>query len=342
MPGTRAADVKLRIRQAVEAFQAVIESPPQEYECWIEVEGLRTEPLPAQFGTTEFDLLGDREIARLTNLVRTKHTVDHAHKIDAIGWMAGYIRSRPVAIERVYARDDEAAVSLAKRKISITLECLNFFADLIPYNRHRLGLDRTRLPTTLRIGRAETVIPLQLAVAADGSFWQRQEATNLKTFSIARIRELIGTVGEAVERVESLLSQEARSPSEELVLRVVRWVGRATAAESAEDKFLFSMIALECLTKPSTDRHSAQEMVSQIATIMDGGGGRRSMEDELGRLYKVRSELVHDGSREISDSDCDWLYNIALNAALVVLASPAVRQAETLGDLEVALQARDA
>ena len=51
--------------------------------------------------------------------------------------------------------------------------------------------------------------------------------------------------------------------SRKLLLRAVRWVGRATAAESPEDKFLFSEIALECLTRPGVERHTKQHLVSQ-------------------------------------------------------------------------------
>ena len=42
------------------------------------------------------------------------------------------IDGRPVAIHHVKARDNKAALVLAKREVLVTLECLNFFADLVP------------------------------------------------------------------------------------------------------------------------------------------------------------------------------------------------------------------
>ena len=65
-----------------------------------------------------------------------------------------------------------------------------------------------------------------------------------------------------VSGVEELLAHEVRDPVEELLLRAVRWVGRATAAESPEDQGLFSEITLGCLTRPGMDRHTRKELVS--------------------------------------------------------------------------------
>ena len=337
--GTRAADVEVRIGQAVNDCRSFIEKPPQEYECWLEVEGLATASLPAEFGDTRFVLLGDQDIERLAERVRTKHIVDQAQKLDLIESMAVDIRGRPVAIQCVHARDTKAAVTLATRKLSITLECLNSFAGVISYNRHPRGADGARRPTVLRIGESGPAIALQVALAADGSFWENRQATKLGTFSLERVHDLPSLAGEAVRRVEALLAHEARNPVEELLLGAVRWVGRATAAESPEDQVLFSEIALECLTRPGRDRHTKQEFVSQTAAILDRShSDDGSLEEEITRLYGVRSELVHDGSREISESDSTEMYEMALAVTLGILVSPEVKQVETLGALDELLQ----
>ena len=253
--------------------------------------------------------------------------------------MADDLRVRPVAIQCVHARDPVAAVSLATRKLSITLECLNFFADVISYNRHLRGPDGARRPIVLRIGESGPAIALQVALAADGSFWENRQATKLGTFSLERVHGLPSLAGEAVKRVEELLAHEVRDPVEELLLRAVRWVGRATAAESPEDQVLFSEIALECLTRPGMDRHTKKELVSQTAAILDrSGSDGGSIEDEIARLYGIRSELVHDGSREISESDSTEMYEIALAVTLSLLVSPEVKQVKTLGALDELLK----
>ena len=62
-----------------------------------------------------------------------------------------------------------------------------------------------------------------------------------------------------VSGVEELLVHEVRDPVEELLLRAVRWVGRATAAESPEGS---GSVLGGCLTRPGMDRHTKKELVS--------------------------------------------------------------------------------
>ena len=79
--------------------------------------------------------------------------------------------------------------------------------------------------------------------------------------------------------------------------------------------------------------------MSQAAAILGrshSNGG--PLEDEITRLYGVRSELVHDGSREISESDSTEMYEIALGVTLGILVSPEVKRVQTLGALDELLQ----
>ncbi len=336
LSGTRAASVERRIKQALDEFMSFVGTPAQEYECWVEVEGLRTDTLPTTFGVTRLVLLGDRHIEHLAGLVRTKHTADKGGKLSTLDkWMGEDIRGRPVAILRVAARDEKAAVTLAMRELSITLECLNFFAGVIPYNRHRRRLDGARMPTCLRIGEAKTAIALRMAVAENGSFWHRPEATKLGTFSLDRLRELPTPVADAVKRVEALLVQVDRNPVEELLLRAARWVGRAADAGSVEDQFLFAMIALECVVLPTGSRHARQQLSSRIASMLvEDGDDLSPLQEEIRRLYGIRSELVHDGSREVPETEGEWLYWVALQITMRSLLATEVEEALTLGEMD--------
>ena len=53
-----------------------------------------------------------------------------------------------------------------------------------------------------------------------------------------------------VSGVEELLAHEVRDPVEELLLRAVLWVGRATAAESPEDQGLLRVLHATALRSP--------------------------------------------------------------------------------------------
>ena len=90
-----------------------------------------------------------------------------------------------------------------------------------------------------------------MALADDGSFLDSAKAQSFGTFSFDRFGELAGPVSDAGGRVDALLRKAERGPVDELLLRAVRWVGRAAAATTPEDAFLYSMIALDCVVRPT-------------------------------------------------------------------------------------------
>ena len=219
-----------------------------------------------------------------------------------------------------------AALNLAEREVQVTLECLNFFADLIPYNRARLRISQ---------GRQGRESSLRMTIADDGSFLHAPQATIPWEFSLAKLRELDGPVGEALKRVEELLAKAGRSEVDELVLRAVRWVGRAVSAIRTEDKFLFAVIALDCITRPKRGHNIRQELSSRAARVLSRRGeDRERLEGEIGWLYDIRSALVHDGSLEVTEDDSARIQSIALGTVVWALTSADVESAATLDDLE--------
>ena len=325
LPGTRATDVEVRVQAAVDAFRVFIETPSRDYECWIEVEGLDAASLPAEFGPTRFTVLGDTHIDNVVNLVEEKHTVAQKPKLEFFDWIAEDIQGRSVAIQRVKARDASAAVLLAEHEVQATIECLNFFAALIPYNRARL-----RMPS----GRLQSGDSLQMAVADDGSFTHNRQATHPWTFSMDKLRELAGPVSEALKRVESIRSNDGRSEVDELLLRAVRWAGRAAAAGTREDKFLNAMISLECVMLPKQkDKLSAHLAARTARMLNDEADDTGELERKVKRLYDLRSRLVHDGSLDITEDDQAALWTITLSTVVCVLNSSDIDRIFRLNEL---------
>ena len=297
-----------------------------EHECWIEIEGLDEASLPANFGTTRFAVLGDTDIDAHEAIVEEKHTVDKTGKVNYINRIAREIRGCPVAIQRVRARDNKAGLLLAECEVQITLECPNCFADVVPYNRARLRIAR---------GKSNRGSTLQMALADEGSFLYSPQATIPWEFSLDRLRELQGLAGEGLQRVEALRAKGDRSEVEELILRAVRWVGRAVTAKRTEDKLLFAAIALDCITRPKGGHSISQQLSSRAARVLSGrGGDREKLEIEIKRLYDIRSTLVHDGSLEVTEDDRARLQTIALRTVVWALTSSDVESVTTLDELE--------
>ena len=330
VPRTRATDLDVRIRRAVDLFRTYVKAPAQGYRCWIEIERLDRASLPAEFGLTRFVVLGTADVDALKDIVDEKHLVDREGKVETVARMAGEIEGRVVAVERVRARDQGAALAIANREVQITLECLNFFADIVPYNHARLRVSR---------GSGERGNSLQFAIADDGSFVHSPQTTLPWEFSFERLRGLTGAAGRALERVDALRRKADRDEVEELLVRAVRWVGRAVAAERTEDKFLFSMVALDCITRPTGGTHVRRELSSRAASLLSGHGeDRETLQTDVSRLFDIRSALVHDGSLEVTEDDRARLQTIALRTVVWALTSSDVERATTLPALETCLK----
>ena len=168
-----------------------------------------------------------------------------------------------------------------------------------------------------------------------GSLLHDSQARIPWEFSLDRLKGLEGPVREALARVEELLAKAGRSQVDELVLRAVRWVGRAVSANRTEDKFLFAAIALDCVTRPKPGHSIRQQLSSRAARVLSGRGQDREwLEAEIGRLYRIRSTLVHDGSLEVTEDDRAQVQTVALRTVVWALTSPDVGSATTLDDLE--------
>ena len=190
IPGNRDPSPNVRIDKALIELEEFLNAPSQVYECWIEVFGLDSAALPATFGSTRFTLLGEPSLDQLRGLVESKHQVQQAEKIAMINdRLAGEVVGRTAAIQIVTARDQTAALGIAEREVRATLECLNFFANLIPYNF-----------STVRIasGGSDKGVALRVTVAESGSFNHGGRVSAPWTYSIAKLRDLDRTLGEAV------------------------------------------------------------------------------------------------------------------------------------------------
>ena len=125
-----------RVDRAIDDLRVFLMAEPQSFECWIEIEGVDADTLPAGFGRTTFCVLDPLHIDLLKDIVQTKHTVQVDQKLQDIrDRQAEDLLGRTVAIQCVNARDSSAALALAARDVQQTLDCLNFVAELIPYNR---------------------------------------------------------------------------------------------------------------------------------------------------------------------------------------------------------------
>ena len=322
-----AEELKGRIVDALDEFRNRLQAEPEEFECWIPIAGAEAKSLPVSFASTSFHVIDDTDIDRLRNIVRTKHSADVQGKLDHIErYLGPELVGTTVAIHRVRARDQDAGLMLAERAVLECIECLNFFAEMMPYNRGTLSVARN--------GPATGTVT-SLTLASEGSFATELKAKRPWTYSFARHAELTPPAGQALVRVESLLTKKRRTKVDELLLRAVRWSGRSAAAETPEDALLYSIIALESLLLPSGFGELSFRLSRLVARVLGKDQDTRfQLAKDVVRLYDLRSKVVHDGRIEVTEGDKDQASALALEAIARIVNDEEVAQTTKLSDLQ--------
>ena len=316
-----------RVDRAIDDLRVFLMAEPQSFECWIEVEGVDADTLPAGFGRTTFCVLDPLHIDLLKDIVQTKHTVQVDEKLQDIrDRQAEDLLGRTVAIQCVNARDSSAALALATRDVQQTLDCLNFVAELIPYNRAHLRIAR---------GRSVSQASTRLTIANSGSYSIAPELPIPWTFSFEKMRNVDESANGLIGRIDDLLSRHERDQVEELSIRAVEWSGKAAESDSIEVKFLYSVIALESILLPDGNSELGFRLSQLVARILsDDVGARLKTAQDVKQLYGLRSKLVHGGNVGVTEDDQNLAVTISIETIVRMLMDHTVRQLTTRKQLE--------
>ena len=310
IPQSRNSDAQIRMDEAVAAIQELANRKLETYECWLKVGGLDKRSLPSAFGRIRFVAFTNYQRRQLRKRFKAKQRPFLAASEERL-------LGSNVAIVKCEARDVKAAPALAERALQATIECLNFFSDLLDYNHGWLFLP----------GEGEPTLKTRIAVDGNGAFVNESHATGpIGGYAIARLRSQTG-IKRAVKRVSALLQGESTAV-DALLLRAVRWAGRATVAPVREEGFILNTIALECIVLPSVNQGELSHRFSQrigrmlSRTVRD----RREFQRMATRLYNVRSEVIHSGAYRVSEDDAHNMRLLTKHVILTLLTDSSVRR----------------
>ena len=230
IPKRRNPDPTVRVNAAIKKLEALAKRKAAKYDCWIEVGGLDEKSLPSSFGRVRFVAVNQYQLRTL------RRTTARGHSSQASSLRRSFDRilGHSFGVVTTTARDTRAALNLAKREVRASVECLNFFSDLVPYNDAWVFLP----------GEHESTDTTAFAVDQVGAvFMTMAKAGPMGTYSFAKLRAR-GPFQGTIRRVRALLQKQSRNAVEELLLTAVRWSGRATISERREEAFLLYAIAL--------------------------------------------------------------------------------------------------
>lgn len=295
---------KNRLKKAIDDLKTYLTSPPESFKVYYPVKNLGSSGLPIQIGDVQFLVYEEEIVERQFEIYREMQTSVEAKDDDNVArllYKKFHSIGAPVAMVEVQAVEAEAARIAAIKKLSQTIDVLNFFTDLRP------NMGYMFLPGAAEDTRARYIIfGPQPAQSSFGS----SVVGPFAPFNFATLLEVEAKDNLGYNKVKSLFAKK-RNKLEEILLSAIQWCGRATIAKSNEMAFLFYFISLEALMIPEGNVvQLTQTLKLRVAHLLgDTLEGRQIIYKKVNDLYKIRSRIVHDGRFEVTDSD---LYTIRI------------------------------
>lgn len=301
-----------RLKKAIEDLKTYLTSSPESFKVFYPVKNLDINGLPIQIGDVQF-LVYEEEIVERQFEIYEEMQTGYGPKADDKATILLYKKFQPVgvpfAMVEVEAVEAEAARAAAVNKLSQTIDILNFFTDLGPSTIGYMFLPGEGE----RINAKYVVFGTQNFKSSFGS----SVVGPFAPFNFATLFDIEAKHNLGYNKVKSLVIKK-RNKLEEILLSAIQWCGRATIAKSKEMAFLFYAISLETLIIPEGNNAELNYRLRlRVAHLLgDTLSNRLTIYNKVRDLYKIRSNIVHDGRFEVTDSD---LYTIRLYSKACIL-----------------------
>jgi hypothetical protein len=308
-----------RIRTAKTELLNALRQSTKSYECYVPVGGIEAKGLPYRFGRVNFLVFNQRALRKFIQAVQEQEVSDNEKKFRTSileRLQLASIWKSPCARTQVRARDFAGALVLARQRIRVAIDSLNFFSDMIPYNTGWLYFPEEAAPTSL----ASPIL------TEDHSFSVLYQRTGpVMEFSFEKLR---GTrpIQPFLRKVDRLLRHAPLKDVDEVLISAVQWAGRASIEGRREEAFLLSAIALESLILPEREsRELSYRLRIRTAHLLgDTVEARSGISKEVSDLYAIRSKIVHSGHYQIIDPERQQIREILRRVILKILGSRSV------------------
>jgi hypothetical protein len=305
----------LQLDRSLQQLESALTAAPQQFGVYHPIVGLDQDGLPAEVGSYRFMIFSDDEFDRFSDT--TAEDLDSkivTHRAFLRDKLKKQILDAPVAYREVAALESNAAKDRALQDLQATLDVINFFSDLVPYNYAHLSVPGDR-------DGASVTVPIRHLDTKSTSTVHRQRVGRLGKLSMKGLLEIDASSIIALTKASELLRSK-RNKMEEVFLASIRWAGRATTSDRNEEAFLLYVIALESLMlADQTQGELSYRLRLRVARLLGRDGeSRREIAKRVGDLYGIRSKIVHSGHYEVSDADLS-LARLVVKNCIIALAN---------------------
>ncbi|HEV2085309.1 MAG TPA: hypothetical protein VGR09_09510 [Gemmatimonadales bacterium] len=311
MKGRRTAEPKARREAALGELEKFLTGPLQHFRAVVPVLGLATEGLPTKVGSVAFAVFDQEQADVFSSVVRhwglsQEEELERLEILEHMG-LRRQLAGRPIAIVEVEALDWGAAEVRALREVRLTLDVINFFSALLPYNDAHLSLP----------GDATTTRLLVAQVRAENGKWAAYHFDDrwmgpLGELSLSKLHghDLEARLGFAHA---SVLLRSRRNELQNRLVAALQWAGRATVDLRREEAFLLYAIALEAFLLAESDRQElTYRLRLRVAHLLGRTGEERgSLFKKVKHLYEIRSAIVHNGHYQVTEADLGLMRSVA-------------------------------
>jgi hypothetical protein len=306
-----------RLKIALENLEKSLSAPSTTFGIYFPIGGLSEDGLPIQIGKVSFCTFDNDHLENFKEIVR-KYEGDDPNESVRREYLIGEIQKseivgKPVGLVEVKSIDTEAGKAQALKELSLTLDIINFYSDLIPYQKGYLYLPGERERVTINIP----------VFSQDNKFvhafgWEA--AGPLMPVSLRLLFETDKKHGLGFLKVLEMLRRK-RNDLENRLIAAMQWAGRATAEIRKEEAFLLYAISLESLILLDNEREElSYRLRTRIAHLLGiDTGGRLEISKKVGELYSTRSKIVHRGWFQVTDADLGLMRFYAKMSVLRIL-----------------------
>lgn len=214
-------------------------------------------------------------------------------------------------------RDVQAAEEMARQRIRLVLEVLNFFVDM------EVGLFAA-IYIQGDIG-SQGIGTLAYDLKGTPPLFPSLRLSRQGPFLRASLKRLKRRPGFAT--AERLIAKQKLSDAEARVLRAVRWAGRATVERDPGHSLTFFVFALESLLiGPQAAGDIGYRLAVRGAHLLSKDkSGKKKTFDHIRHLYSLRSDVAHRGKLDaVAEKDRFLARNYSKAAIMSLLPRKAL------------------
>nr|MBA2459682.1 hypothetical protein [Gemmatimonadales bacterium] len=284
-------------------LRRALAGPLVRFQVYVPVGGLAPVGLPAKVGNIDFAVFDQSLLGRFPQ-------GEDELRND------GEIFGRTAAIAEVEALEWGGAQTRGIQAIRLVVDSINFFTDVVPYNRAHLilpgdGPQARQVIAQLRQD-ADSIGRWRLACGWVGGQGR---------LSLPKLRDVHEGESIGFARVDDLLRRK-RSDLEDQLIASIQWAGRATVAPRREEAFLLYAIALESFVLADQSHlELGYRLRLRVAHLLgETPEVRQRLFDQVAQLYTIRSKIVHRGEYRVTEVDLGlmrWMCKAALLRACI-------------------------